>query len=258
MSSVALFSIMLTTTHAQQVASDTVISVSPVKFELHGDPGETVEGEIKYYNFTDTEKTIYLRSRNFEPQGESATPTIINEDDLPYNLSLRQWIELDNTELKLTSVTPENAIPTIAKFKITIPNDAAPGGYYAAVLQSFEKYGEQQDNPEIGGAVVKPESAALLLLTVNGDTTKIGAIEDFYTVDPYRVEEKPSINLFGNSIYEYPPVKFVARVRNEGNVHFRPLGNIFLYKGDKQQASIQVKKGEGAVLRDSKRKIEMG
>jgi len=233
---------------AQELSEDIGISLSPVKFEFEGAPGDILEGEIKYYNYTSTEKIIYLRNYNFESIGESNVPAFIYSGLEPYNTTLKDWIKLDQTEIIVDPVEPVRIHPTIVKFQIEIPEDASPGGYYAAVIQSQRSLSTEE--LKSSGTVISPESACLFILNVTGDVTRLGTSESFYVTNPYDKDKKPL------KLFEFPPVQFIARIRNSGNSHFKPQGNIFLYKGKRQIASYQVNEGEGAILRDSVRMFE--
>jgi len=236
---------------AQQVSEDMGITISPVKYEFSGAPGEVIKAEVKFFNVTKTKKDLYLRTLNFEPIGETGFPAFIENDNLPFEASLRQWIVLEEDHVVVDPVEPDRSIPSIVKFQIEIPENAVAGGHYAGIIQSQREPGEDVEI-ETSGMVISPESACLIILNVDGDVIRKGSSEQFYVTDPFMQDKKPV------KLFEYPPVQFVARIRNDGNTHFKPQGNIFLYRGDKQIASIIINEDEGNVLKDSIRKFEEG
>lgn len=238
---------------AQQVAEDKGITVSPIKYEIEAFPGETIEQEIKFFNTTSTEKTLYLDVLNFEPIGESGYPSPLFTDDYPYEASLKMWIELEKKEVTVKPVTPVENIASVVKFRITIPTNAAPGGHYAMIKQSLKPPGADTQL-EGSGLAFSPESAALVILNVAGDDTREGSSEEFFVTNPYLNEN----NRNAISLFEFPPVLFVARLKNSGNSHFKPQGNIFLYKGDKQIATFKLNENEGNILGNSIRRFEEG
>lgn len=254
---------------AQEVIPDSGITISPVIFEFEAEPGESIEIDtnnldqtqtrIKYYNSTGQDKTIYLSTANFEPLDETGTP-YFKEDDIntPYSSDFKSWITLETYKIFVKHLKPTEAIPTIVKYRIDVPHDAEPGSYYAGILQSLKSPEEEaQTRLDGSGAVTNPKSAALILLTVKGDVTKQGLIESFYPYDPYK-HDGSLFKLFGMQILEYPPTKFAARIKNEGNAHFRPVGNIFIYRGNKQIDSIKFNASKGNVLRESTRRFDAG
>lgn len=240
--------------HAQQVAEDKGITVSPIKYEIEALPGETVEQEVKFFNTTKSEKTLYLDVVNFEPIGESGYPAPVYDDELPYESSLKMWVELEQTEITVQPVTPVENIATIVKFKINIPQNATPGGHYAMIKQSLKPPGQDVTQLEGSGLAFSPESAALVILNVVGEDTRVGQSEQFFATNPFLNES----NRNPITMFETPPVLFVARIKNDGNSHFKPQGNIFLYRGSKQVATLPLNEVEGNVLGNSIRRFEEG
>ncbi|MBN2100478.1 hypothetical protein JW710_01090 [Candidatus Dojkabacteria bacterium] len=245
---ISVVSPLLGTAFAQE-SSDRGITVSPVKYEFSGEPGEVLEGTVKYYNSTGSEKDLYLKAFNFEPLGETGFPGFSN-DLYPDNASLKDWIVLETSHIVVEHITEERAHPTIVNFTVHIPEDAAPGGHYAGIIQRLKPF-DQVDELEGSGLVISPESACLIILNVEGAVTREGYSEQFFVADPYAAEKKPV------KLFEYPPVEFIARVRNSGNTHFKPQGNVFLYRGDKKIADFKVNEDEGNVLRESIRRFEV-
>jgi hypothetical protein len=236
-----------------QVSEDMGITISPVKYEYNAEPGEVITGKVKFFNVTNATKTVYLRTLNFEPLGESGYPGFISaEDDAdrPYEDSLKDWISLETESASVDPVEEDRNIPEIVNFEIKVPEDATAGGHYAGIIQSLKP---KDERPELEGSgmVITPESACLIILNVEGDVTRKASSEQFYVTDPYKKEKKPM------KLFEYPPVMFVSRVRNMGNTHIKPQGNIFLYKGETQIATFKINEKEGNVLKDSVRRFEI-
>lgn len=241
--------VLLSPVLAQQVSEDMGITISPVKYEFSGAPGEVIRAEVKFFNVTKTKKDLYLRTLNFEPIGETGFPAFMDEDNLPFEASLKQWIVLEENHIVVDPVEPDKNIPSVVKFQIEIPENAAAGGHYAGIIQSQREPGESEEI--LGsGMVISPESACLIILNVEGDVVRSGSSEQFYVTDPFSKDKDPM------KLFEYPPVQFMARVKNDGNTHFKPQGNIFLYHGDKQIAAIQINEDEGNILKDSIRLFE--
>jgi hypothetical protein len=246
LSIILIFSLYTKKDYGQQL-QDKGIIISPVKYEYDVNPGDVIKGTVKLYNLTSSMKTLYLKTLNFEPLGETGYPAFKFEDDLPYNSSLKMWIQLETTQVDVQPSTPEYYVPKQVNFTINVPEDATPGGHYAGIIQSLFP---PDYKPEDKNLVLSPESACLIIVNVRGDVKRLGNIEQFYVTDPFLINKKPI------TFFEYAPVQFIVRVRNYGNTHFKPQGNIILYKGKKQIATFQVNEKEGNVLKESIRKFE--
>ena len=48
------------------------LTITPVRFEISGNPGDTLRGELLLINENETAETFYSTFSNFEAQGESA------------------------------------------------------------------------------------------------------------------------------------------------------------------------------------------
>ena len=81
-----------------------------------------------------------------------------------------------------------------------------PGGHFGAIIVNTEAVQFEQTGP----AVVQ-EVGPLLLVRVPGDITESAEIVEFKS---------------DSGLYQSGPVEFTTRVRNTGNVHFKPKGTI--------------------------------
>jgi hypothetical protein len=111
---------------------------------------------------------------------------------------------------------------------------AAFGYYYAAQFELANPPKPQPGTARLQGAV-----AIFVLLNADapGASRKI-------EVTSFKAD---------HSSYEFLPANFMVQVRNIGNVHTAPHGNIFIKKGSKQVASLNVNSTEGMVLPKSNR-----
>jgi hypothetical protein len=231
---------------------DAGITISPVIFEYDLDPGESVSDEILVYNATGQDETLYFRQYPFVPN-ENGTAQILKRADLEREIDPSQWITLDKTQALVEDQEPTRAIPTRLNFTLTVPEDASAGGYYAAVLQSQQPQDEEFQE-DVSGTVVYSESAALVIVNVNGDINKELNISSFYPTNPYSPELEPQGGFLGTPIFEYPPVQFITQLENTGNTHVRTTGQIYVRDGSGEQVdTFQFNESKGLVLRDSTR-----
>jgi len=137
--------------------------------------------------------------------GEQGEPKILTDKDAePSPYTFKPWVE----ELANLRLVPQEV--KTAKVTINVPEDATPGGHYAAILIG----NRPPEGVSEGGTVnVTSSVATLVFLTVSGDVIEKGRIREFST-------EK--------SVYEKAEARFSLRFENQGNVHLLPHGNIII------------------------------
>ena len=116
---------------------------------------------------------------------------------------MASWIEVEGGPI---SLLPDEQ--KIVPYTIHIPQNADPGGHYAAVF--FATQPPQMSGSSIG---LSGRLGTLVLLTVSGDIKEEGKIVEFSTKD-------------NKSFYEHLPVSFSLLFANSGNVHLKPQGEI--------------------------------
>jgi hypothetical protein len=180
------------------------LTVSPVRVELTGNPGETLVADIRLLNEQEKTITFYFSAENFEAQGEDGTPNFVAGDT-----GLASWIsllpEIENVDPN--TVTLEASETVSRTFAIKIPEDASPGGHFAAIFFGDAPPGDS------GGVAVGAKVGILVLLTVSGEFEESGDLLSFGTVD-----EQTS--------FESLPVVFEYRFQNEGADRVVPSGTI--------------------------------
>ena len=123
---------------------------------------------------------------------------------------------------------------------IAVPEDASPGGHYAAIVVATRP-GQLEGG---SGAGISSGVTSLFFLRVPGDVVEEGAIRDFYA-------EK--------SVVQSPSARFALRFENTGNVHLVPEGTIVITNmWGKERGRIDINKVNtfGNVLPESTRKFE--
>jgi len=174
------------------------ITVSPVRLEVSGDPGQTLKGDLILINEQSMPQKFYSSYANFESRGSSGTPYFV-----PATQGLGTWITVP-AEVDLQPGQQEN-VP----FAITIPSGASPGGYYAAIFWS--------PSPGVSGAnsqvAITSRTGILVLLTVKGTVKISGALSGF-----------KATGQFFNSL----PIKFEYTFANGGGDRVDPEGNIYI------------------------------
>jgi hypothetical protein len=178
------------------------LTISPPVRELFGEPGKTISGVIKLYNETKEDIKVYPSTNDFTAKdGEGGEPSFIPSEEGGVK-DLASWIKLPAEGVEIKTLEWQNAA-----FDIVIPENAEPGGHYAAVFFSPSK--EEVGGP--GAVGVNYQTGSLILLTVAGETKEEGLIKEF---------SMRAKKIFYDSL----PVFFELRIENLGNVHFKPGG----------------------------------
>ncbi len=171
------------------------LTLTPTRFEIRGNPGDTLDEELSLINETDTTETYYSSFANFEAQGDSGTPSFVDPKE-----GLGTWITTDS----IVTVAPRQQ--KVVPFKVTIPKDAEPGGHFAVVFWGNTPNGSN-------GVAIGAKTGILVLLSVNGDVKEAAGLLNF--------------NTKGNKFfYNTLPVSFEYRFKNDGGDRVKPTGTI--------------------------------
>lgn len=212
------------------------LSVTPALYDIAVDPAQEWNSVVRIINSNPYELTVYTRVVNFQPKGESGqgefVPILSSETD---GGTLAEWVTINNRPL---TIPAEQSVDV--PFKVIIPDDAPPGGHFAAILVGTE--------PPPSEEVVRVRTSqivtSLLFLNVSGDIVEDGHIRSFAVA---------------KSILNEPVVDFSLRFENRGNIHLRPEGNITIYNmWGKERGVIPINRQTnfGNVLPESIRKFD--
>ncbi|MEM9336236.1 MAG: LytR C-terminal domain-containing protein [Patescibacteria group bacterium] len=147
--------------------------------------------------------TVYAEAVNFAPQGEGGTGKFIPIfETFTEGTTLAEWIEITQEPI---TVEPESSISV--PFSVTVPDDASPGGHFAAILIGTQPP-EQEEAVQIRTAQVV---SSLFFVRIDGDVVEDGTIRSFRALDQFTDE---------------PTSTFELRFENKGNVHLQPQGDI--------------------------------
>ncbi len=216
------------------------IKASPVRTELVINPGESRTITLTVQNITRTSADYQSIINDFVTNGEEGQPALIlDADKFAPSHSLKRYITpIPNTHI------PAGESREI-KVTISIPKDAAGGGYYGAVR--FTPAGSQGERNVTLSASVAP----LLLVKVPGDIKEDMSISSFDV-------RRGSDGVGGSSIFMTNKDLFsVVRFENKGNVHEQPFGKVRLLKDGKvlQETEINASDTKANVLPDSIRRF---
>jgi hypothetical protein len=184
-------------------ATSQSFQISPPTANYSGDKGSTQNGTVKVTNLTDAPLSVKVGKENFVAKGEEGEIELVDNADPLY--SLAPWFSFDAPQLDLPARATKELHYTIA-----IPPDAEPGGRYGSVVFSTIP---PKLAPGQSGASVQQTIAGIAFVRINGAAKEDLKVASFAT-------EK--------SFYEYGPVKFLTRLKNDGNVHEKATGTIII------------------------------
>ena len=204
------------------------ILTSPLPIKLTTDPGRTVTADLRMKNLGTKPETIKVGLMKFGATGELGQPNIA---DITAKDEYGKWVSFSPSQF----VAQPNVWNTV-KMTINVPSDAALG-YYMAVTFS------RASQINVKAANFKGAVATLVLLDVkSGNAQRKLELVDF-SVD--------------HGVYEYLPVNFNIRVKNSGNIHLSPVGNIYIEHRGKPVTNVTFNEAGGSVLPKSNRQFKV-
>jgi hypothetical protein len=208
------------------------MTVSPPMYDYSVNKGAVVKDVIKLFNEGKESITLTPSVMNFAAKEEVlGTPDLYPKTEKRNGHELANWITMSEGPVTLAPGQWGNV-----EFSVNVPKNADPGGYYGAVVFQAGDANVQQGVGLIGG------TAVLVVLKVQGDVREDFAITNF--------ESK-------SSSYSHLPATFSLRVENKGNVHQKPVGNVFIKNfWGKQVFSLPLNSDSKNVLPNSARIFE--
>jgi hypothetical protein len=202
------------------------VEISPLPIQLTAKPGTTTSTDLRIRNSGTSSETLKLSLKTFSAEGRDGH--VVLHDPTPAD-EYTKWVSFS----KSVFTAPPGEWQTI-KMTVSLPPSAAFGYYYAVQF-------ELANPPKPVPGAARLQGAVAIFVLLNADAP--GA------------SRKIEVNSFkaDHSTYEFLPVNFSIQVRNTGNVHTAPHGNIFIKKGSKQVATLSVNQTEGMVLPKSNR-----
>ncbi len=190
--------------HAQTVRGQS-LSVTPTLFQMSAVPQQSWRSGVKVINNNQNELTVYAQVVNFAPSGETGEGKFLPIfEESTEGTTLAEWITVSGEPVTIKA-EQSYTIP----FTVEVPENAAPGGHFAAILIGTKP-------PQTAGAVRVATSqvvTSLFFVRIAGDVTENGVIREFRTQ---------------RSFVSTPQADFEVRFENKGNVHLQPQGEILI------------------------------
>ena len=225
---------------AQQNGSNG-IRISPVRTDLVIEPGSTSTVTMNVENVSTVNATFKAIINDFQASSrENGEPVLILDDDkFAPSHSLKRYIN------PIADVAIPAGSSKDVKVTITVPKDAAGGGYFGAVRFAPTDRDGSDKQVSLSASV-----GSLILVKVPGDIAENLKLESFDVRDGRNASAGSSFFVSGKNLHA------VARFKNSGNVHLQPFGKVTLKKGGKVISSVEINNEEPRtnVLPDSIRR----
>jgi hypothetical protein len=225
---------------AQAVGSNAAqgIEISPTLVELNAARGGTYNIKLKLRNVTVSDLVYKVSVDDFSSSDETGSPHIILDSKLPATASIKTWV------VTASQFTLNSHKSTVVDAQIIVPDNAEPGGHYGVL--SFSGVAPEVESTGVG---LSASAGVLILVRVDGDITEKASLSSFYSAK----DNKQSF------FFENGPITLVTRIKNEGNIHVKPSGNIELrdmFGGLVTSLPINKQEPKSNVLPDSIRRFD--
>ena len=217
-----------------QEEGDLRLITSPLPINLSAEPGKSVSSDLRIKNDGETPERLKISLMKFSAYGENGAPQLLDPEPGDTFLSWARFTEdvfdVAPGEWKTVGMT------------IDVPKEAAFGYYYAVV---FSRADESSDTVDRQTKLAGGTSVLVLLEAKVKDAKRQAEVAEFSA---------------DRKFYEFLPATFTVRIKNTGNVHIAPHGDIFIGREGKKAAfELPVNQGEGKgnILPDTFREFEV-
>lgn len=214
------------------------LEIAPPVIYLSANPGQTVTTKIYLRDIIKSDLLVQGQANDFVASGEDGTPKILLDDgknnDNPY--SIKDWVV---PPASLLLVSKEIKTMTIT---FNVPANASPGGHYGII-----RFTATAPSLKDTGVSLSASLGSLILFTVNGKINHSLSVKEF------------SVNNGGKAgtLLESGPVSFVERIKNDGNEHEQPVGQVSVTNMfNKRVGAVNVNSPPRNILPSSTRKFE--
>jgi hypothetical protein len=214
--------------HAQTPTTnqDFALAISPLPILLDAKPGTTASADLRVNNPTSHDEQLKVVLKTFTVDGPNGTVTL--HDTSPAD-DFVNWISFSRTNF----TAPPGLWQTV-HMTIKIPSTAAFGYYFAVEFAHANPPAGTGVGTSLQGAVA---SFVLLNAHVPGETKQL-------QVTSFSADHR---------IYEFLPANFTIKLHNSGNIFAGASGNIFIKRGSKQVAILNVNANHGLLIPSSNR-----
>ncbi len=206
------------------------IGVSPTSKVITVQPGELVSDEIVFWNLTNKADTYNIHVRGFRQiENQPGTAIILTDEQEAQSLySASKWVSIDKT-----SITLEPNKNTKLKYTIRVPLDVTNGEYNTQIFLISQSV----ENLQGSQAFANLAAGTPILLRVGDEFIENAELLHFVT---------------DKKAYEKINVDFLTQIKNLGDTHITPVGEIVIENIFKQEvARIPFNRNKQSLLRDN-------
>lgn len=211
---------------------DLRLTTSSLPINLKVTPGTSASAPIKVRNDGTAAENIKVSLMKFKADENSGAPILMDRES---GDTYFDWVTFSENNF---SIAPNEWKTVTATFNV--PADAAFDYYYAIVFSRAE-----QNAPSEGSQTIVTTGGTATMVLLEADVPN--AKREVQVVD-FSADK---------SLYEFLPTVFHIKLRNTGNVHVAPRGNIFISQGqNKNIAILEVNPTKGSILPNSPRDFQ--
>ncbi len=214
-----------------KVSADNIsLGTAPTSEKLQLTAGQKYNGELVVWNLTEKTTKYNIVVRGFRQiENQPGTAVLLTEEEEAKSLYTA-------TTWTTTSINSINLVPNRNEkiyYEINVPKDATKGEYN--VIIAF--ISENEDKLTGTGATTTLALGMPILVKIGTEFVENAELLEFTTDDNF---------------YEYPDITFDTRIKNLGDTHITPTGEIILTNiFDQEIATIPFNPNNQSVLRDN-------
>lgn len=202
----------------------TSVQVSPVRFDWDMNAGEERTGVVNLKNYSDDSYDIEIQLEDFYVTDDTTEARffIPNKEHPLYAYDVINWIDMP------ASLTLSPGEGKDIAFKLKVPENTPTGGYYGALFFKTSKHsGQDQADENQSRVIINQRVGVLLVLAVKGTEPirRTGELQQFKAL---------------SKIFWSNPAETEAIVINTGNIHYKAMGFLDIYKFGKKIDSVAI------------------
>ncbi len=206
------------------------IGTAPTSEKLQLSPGQKYNGELVAWNLSEKTINYDVILRGFrQVENQPGTAVILTEEQEAKSLyTATSWLTASTTKLELV---PNKNVKIY--YEINVPKDATKGEYTVMIAFMSENEAELTGT----GAITTLTAGMPILIKIGNEFVENAELLDFSTP---------------KNFYEYPTLTFDTRIKNLGDTHITPVGEIVLTNIFNQEITrIPFNANNQSILRDN-------
>ncbi|NLZ24394.1 hypothetical protein GX888_01420 [Candidatus Dojkabacteria bacterium] len=222
--------ILLSSTFQVHAQKDLAIGVAPTSKLIKLSPDEVYSDEVVFWNLTQSTDTYKVFIKGFRQiENHPGTAVILTEEEEANSLySASKWVTAEKDTLSL-----EPHKNTKLKYTIKVPKDTTPGEYNVEIFL----ISESEFNEKGTATFANLASGVPILIQIGDEYVQNAELLKFIT---------------DKKIYEKIDVTFLSTIKNLGNTHIKPSGDIVVTNIFKQEvARVPYNNHSQSLLRDN-------